>query len=394
MDIDDGRHTPNVFDDASSPEGCEVELRRAMVASLKRVCGAGHSKPSVYTGAGGVCWMMLHLAKRGLAGEQAAVVESVREALRRLRSDEGKFDPKRLTLLEGVGGSLALQAWAHTALKDSASATACCDRLAEVSRRVLVTPAGECEVLYGRCGFLGAVLFARKVLDSPDMLTQEVVAVAKQVLEEGRHRATRKWPLYFEWHDKCYFGGAHGIAGILLTLLQLQPHELTDDARELIRATADALIAKRFDSGNLPSSEGSKDRLVHWCHGATGLVPLLVKLASVFSEARYLEIAKEAGEVVWLRGLLSTKGVGLCHGTPGNGYALLVLYRATGDAMWLRRAQHFGIFVARHQADLIDLADRPFSLFEGLAGAVCFWADLLHAMAGHEDDVRFPCYEF
>ncbi|RTG84682.1 uncharacterized protein DC041_0005894 [Schistosoma bovis] len=28
-------------------------------------------------------------------------------------------------------------------------------------------------------------------------------------------------PLMFEWHDKCYLGGAHGFAGILTTLLKV-----------------------------------------------------------------------------------------------------------------------------------------------------------------------------
>ncbi|MEO8739330.1 MAG: lanthionine synthetase LanC family protein [Casimicrobiaceae bacterium] len=33
------------------------------------------------------------------------------------------------------------------------------------------------------------------------------------------------------------------------------------------------------------------------------------------------------------------KGAGLCHGTAGNGYALLKFYRRTGDAIWLERAR-------------------------------------------------------
>jgi hypothetical protein len=37
--------------------------------------------------------------------------------------------------------------------------------------------------------------------------------------------------------------------------------------------------AARYPSGNLKSSleSTSGDRLVHWCHGATGLVPLMVR---------------------------------------------------------------------------------------------------------------------
>jgi len=31
------------------------------------------------------------------------------------------------------------------------------------------------------------------------------------------------------------------------------------------------------------------------------------------------------------------KGYGLCHGTAGNGYVFLNLYRATNDLKWLHR---------------------------------------------------------
>lgn len=55
-------------------------------------------------------------------------------------------------------------------------------------------------------------------------------------------------------------------------------------------------------------------------HAAWPLAP------QVLGEPQYLAAAARAGEVVWARGLLR-KGHGLCHGTSGNAYALLRLYR-------------------------------------------------------------------
>merc|ERR1712228_357651 len=98
------------------------------------------------------------------------------------------------------------------------------------------------------------------------------------------------------------------------------------------------------------------DRLVQWCHGATGFVPLLLRLADVFEEPRYEEQAFQMGEVTWARGLLKTKGPGLCHGIPGNGYAFLALHHRnavrTGkvETPWLRRARHFAFFAAKYFA--------------------------------------------
>ena len=54
--------------------------------------------------------------------------------------------------------------------------------------------------------------------------------------------------------------------------------------------------------------------------------------------AECLQAAERAGDVVWSSGLLK-KGPGLCHGVSGNGYALLALYRCTGDEVHLQRAQ-------------------------------------------------------
>ena len=219
----------------------------------------------------------------------------------------------------------------------------------------------------------------------------------RQVVASGKRNARDGWPLYFEWHDKCYLGGAHGIAGILHTLAQL-PEELAaagQDTASLICRSADKLLDGRFVSGNLPSSLGSgKDRLVQFCHGPTGAVPLMLRLASVYNEPRYLREAKELGQVIWRRGLLSTKGLGLCHGIPGNGFALLALYRQTQDEVWLNRALHFALFACDHQRDLSQQADRPHSLFEGLAGAACFWGSVLCAASGDARMAGFPCYDF
>eukprot|EP00927_Polykrikos_kofoidii_P031676 TRINITY_DN27199_c0_g1_i1.p1 TRINITY_DN27199_c0_g1~~TRINITY_DN27199_c0_g1_i1.p1 ORF type:complete len:421 (+),score=59.20 TRINITY_DN27199_c0_g1_i1:147-1409(+) len=397
-DVDDGRHFPNTADDSTEPaEGWQDVIRRSMTKATHDVLAADHAKPSIYTGSCGAAYALLLLARRGLHVQPR---EAVAEALRRAEEAESRFDSRRVTLLEGSPGSVALQAMAHVQQGDTPAAVACVSRLGGTAvARAAALNSNECEVLYGRCGFLCAVLQVRESLGDKSILAEKAAELVEQILSAGRRDAHGEWPLYYEWHEKCYFGGAHGIAGILLTLLQL-PEELQSaqggEGLRLVRGTADVLLSRRFRSGNLPSSEGnSKDRCVHWCHGATGLVPLLVKMAEVYNEQRYLMMALETGQIVWRRGLLSTKGLGLCHGTPGNGYALLVCYRATGDRLWLRRAQHFAVFAAEYEAQLLPLADRPFSLFEGVAGAVCFWADTLYASTStFIRDLCFPCYEF
>jgi lantibiotic modifying enzyme len=61
---------------------------------------------------------------------------------------------------------------------------------------------------------------------------------------------------------------------------------------------------------------------------------LLLKLTN---RKDYFDLAISAGDVVWQRGLLR-KSDGLCHGTAGNGYVFLYLYRLTNEIRWLHRA--------------------------------------------------------
>ena len=198
--------------------------------------------------------------------------------------------------------------------------------------------------------------------------------------------------LSYTWHDKCYYGAAHGLCGILHVLLHF-PSELasmphSDRTFRQIRSTIDHLLSSRFRSGNVPSSQGSdRDKLVQWCHGAPGFVPLLIRAADALKAPQYLEDARALGDVVWTRGLLRN-GVGLCHGISGNGYAHLALFRATGDPLYLRRAQHFAQFSMGALEELMDSPDHPYSMFQGLAGYVCYCADVLHP-----DVSWFPGYE-
>lgn len=100
-----------------------------------------------------------------------------------------------------------------------------------------------------------------------------------EIIKAGRQMAHGRCPLMYEWHGKKYWGAAHGIAGIMHVLMDM---ELKPDELEDVRGTLCYMIKNRFPSGNYPSSEGSEsDRLVHWCHGAPGVALTLVKAAKV-----------------------------------------------------------------------------------------------------------------
>lgn len=143
--------------------------------------------------------------------------------------------------------------------------------------------------------------------------------------------------------------------------------------------------------GNFPIALGSEKirntekRLVHWCHGAPGAIYFLLKAYQNFHDDKYLDGCKKAADLIWEKGLLR-KGPGICHGVAGNAYAFLMLYRITQDPRYLYRATKFAEFLSksifRREA---KTPDRPWSLYEGLAGTVCFLIDLIHF-----DNANFP----
>lgn len=118
-------------------------------------------------------------------------------------------------------------------------------------------------------------------------------------------------------------------------------------------------------------------RLVHWCHGAPGAIYLLAKSYHLFGDRRYLVACEKVADIIWERGLL-LKGAGICHGIAGNGYAFLILHRLTGEPKYLHRANAFKQFLTHSEfKERARTPDRPFSLYEGIAGTVCFLIDLL-----------------
>ncbi|PON87734.1 LanC-like protein [Trema orientale] len=246
------------------------------------------------------------------------------------------------------------------------------------------------ELLYGRVGFLWASSFMNRHIGNDTISKTRRRLVVDEIIKAGRKLAKKgKCPLMYEWHGKKYWGAAHGLAGIMHVLMDM---ELKPDEVEDVKGTLRYMIKNRFPSGNYPSSEGSEsDRLVHWCHGAPGVALTLVKAAEVFKDREFLQAAMDAGDIVWKRGLL--KRVGICHGISGNTYVFLALYRLTGKVEYLYKAKAFACFLHDRAQRLISDGrmhggDRPYSLFEGIGGMAYLFLDM-----NEPSEARFPAYE-
>ena len=164
-------------------------------------------------------------------------------------------------------------------------------------------------------------------------------------------------------------GIAHGFAGAVAALRGYVPD---DELRPRVESVLREHAVWDGDAVNWPPSVGAEPTRVQWCHGAPGIVALLGELTPE-------DLLLAGAETTWRTGPLE-KGPGLCHGTAGNGYALLKTYAVTGDRVWLERARSFAMAA-------LDQLQRRYSLMTGDIGAALF------AQACLDVDARFPVVE-
>ena len=127
----------------------------------------------------------------------------------------------------------------------------------------------------------------------------------------------------------------------------------------------------------LPTKDSAPPILMQFCHGAPGFITCLAGIPSRDLDSLLLR----AGETVWTSGPVN-KGSNLCHGTGGNGYALLKLYQRTGDNVWLKRARAFAMHgIAQTHADALRFGQHRYSLWTGDLGFAIYLRDCLQGTA-------------
>ena len=331
----------------------------------------------LYAGAAGVVWALDVLRRRGHADIGLDLDAAIQRALEKWRSDpdvpERREPPvtARASLFFGESGILlaAYRVAPTTELADALYA--------------LVRENWDCETNELMSGSPGTMLAAKAMLDWTG--DERWADAWRESAEELWRR--RYWDGFWTYppYGKAP-GASHGIgtnANVLLQGGDLFP----DDRRErLITETAEALarVAVREDGlANWPMAvedcgalEWQGEIRLQWCHGGAGVVA---------SAAPYLdeELLLSGSELVWQAGPSSIdKGPGICHGTAGNGYALLRTFRRAGDECWLDRARRFAV----HALDQVERwrenrGSGRYSLWTGDLGAALFAADCLDARA-------------
>jgi hypothetical protein len=152
----------------------------------------------------------------------------------------------------------------------------------------------------------------------------------------------------YRWTDarvRYWLGPVRGFAGNVIPLLRgwdwLTPTQQAQVA-EFVPKTlaANAWRTEAGASWGARSKREKRPALCQHCRGAPGMVTTFAD--APFATHKFDALLLDAGRFGWAAGPL-TKGSNLCHGTGGNGYAFLKLYRRTSAPIWLDRARQFAM---------------------------------------------------
>jgi hypothetical protein len=339
--------------------------------------GDEHAASCLYHGAAGIAWAL------GELDPSLVDREHVEGLAGRILAEPDAPDWIAGGVWLGLAGVLAVaeRHWPEPSRRD---------RIAELARAALDSPA--LELMFGHPGHM-ALAGQLHERTGEERWAEIWSAGAERLLHEWRYDdalCAWLWTQRFGTRETRNVGAAHGLVGNLHVLLHGDAL-IRDEQRDLVeRRSVETLTALAIVEDGLanwpPAAGGSlvaNDRIrVQWCHGASGVLISLWDCAR--NDDEWSELLLAAGRLVWKAGPFRDEP-GLCHGTAGSAYALLALWRRTGDDQCLERARA----LAMHAASQVEeraarLGHGRHSLLTGDEGvALC----LASCISGDE---RFP----
>ena len=384
-------HRPEAFEPLSPKPWDESRVRDEIAAIVADADAAFHpdelwrahewdgwSTPlplkSLYVGAAGVIWALWALRERGFSASRLDLAETTRRTLelRRQRPDlmQGVElpQPADASLLEGESGILVVLSLCSRNTSSSA------DELLALVRANRDNPADE--LMWGAPG---TMLAAKALHDETgegrwaDAWCESAAALLR------RRDADGLWTQRLHGGAGRGLGPIHGATGNVRVLLDggalLAPDDregLAGDTRALLAraAVVEDGLASWPDAAGEPLEAADGQIRLQWDVGAPGIV------ASAFD---YLdeELLLAGAELTWQAGAHGAgKGSGLCHGTAGNGYALLKAFARTRDERWLERARRFAVHaLAQARRAREERGRGRYSLWTGDPGVALLAAD-------------------
>lgn len=333
---------------------------------------------NLYVGAAGVVWALDDLRRRGhaetrldLAGVASRALELFRERPDFMKGVKLPTSPEA-ALLTGETGIL-LTAWRTAPSAETADA---------LYKRVRENVDNETDELMW--GAPGTMIAARRMFEwTSERRWQDAWNESADALW-ARRDENGFWTQRLYGQESIGLGPAHGLVGNVQALLALLDGERR---AELVRDTNAILASTAVSEGGFanwpprprPELPGPDGQIrVQWCAGAPGIV---------IAASEYLdeELLVAGAELVWQAGPCNLdKGPGICHGTAGNGYALLKTFARTRDERWLDRARRFAVHALQQVVRLRETRGHGrYALWTGGPGVALYAADCLEANAAY-----------
>ena len=373
---------------AAAPIHTAPELMTEVLARVaidgpgpKGLDGATPPLCSVNTGAAGVAYALYRIAS---VREDASLLAPAELWIDRAERHSGKDEAfytehldlspatvGRISLFHTAAGVSCVEALIAIALGDGA-------RLARAVGQFVTRSQGACDSLDLTLGRSSTLLGCAAVLAAlpPDAgeARAAILGLGDGVAAEIRGALAASPPM--GGGDGLNLGMAHGWGGVLFALLRWQEAAMRGGPDTAIEPYLRALAAEGEPAGEglrwrwIKGRGGPKEFMAGWCNGSGGLVHLWTLAERLYGRDDYGELARRAA----LNAYEEPPAIGdLCCGAAGLSYAMLEMYRHTGDGLWVDRARR----LADRAATLIrEWSLHRDSLYKGEVGVALLAADL------------------
>lgn len=332
---------------------------------------------SLYDGVGGLAYCAFRLATYEPSDITfATVAQWCQNALE--QAEYGRFPrpmpPPPGSIFHTVAGIHWLNALARLKQGDKAEAS-----IGELLSAASAMPRDTSDLFTGRAGLLLAYSQLLRAATESSILLAAVTESANALFHSLTAALVVELPLQTDCVLTINF--AHGSAGIVYAVLHycetigVTPPNTSEKHLETL-----ATLAQPVGKGLCwPVATPEPLTTQAWCrsslcNGAAGMVHLWTLAARLFSRDEYLQLARRAA---FFSGQLGKPGpTSVCCGLTGRAYALLNIYRATREELWLKRATELGniaMAVLRGQA---SIPSNTVGLFSGRLGTMLLAFDL------------------
>jgi hypothetical protein len=392
-------YTPDVFEPLTATRWSEAKAREGIRSIVADVDGAlrGPSllwradpwdgwqstspQKNLYVGASGVIWALDALRRRDVAETSLDLPTLATRSLElfRERPDFIKVvtppEPRMSSFILGETGIL-LVAWQLTPSRTLETA---------LLKRVQANVKSRAdELFWGTPGTLHAAKAMHEA--TRDVRWKEAWKESADVLWSRRAEDGLWTQRLYGGREAVGLSASHGLAGNTAALRRGGSLLPAARRRALERDTNAILARTAIFEGKLanwphrarPPLYVDKQVRLQWCSGGPGVI---VSTSDFLDE----ELLLAGADLVWKAGPHDLdKGPGMCHGTAGNGYALLKTFARTGDEKWLQRARRFAMHALEQVQRLRERrGSGRYSLWTGDVGTALFAADCIAARSSY-----------